>query len=199
VSRFSLNVLRGCENALVRTGFERVAAGLLTRRLSAAFAGSIGLNASRTGSGAIGVNPVVGVRWHAVEELLETLGYEGAGPWSNTIYTPLETLVQSHGELMWWYGEPADVAPVSEEIAEAVASCALPFMESQRRPETCLHFIEHDLPREQRAYRLPAALTVCQRTDDARKALERGLKLAGTRSNPWAVAYREFADRLTRL
>lgn len=189
-------IVPGCERALVEIGFRRVDRGLVVRELRAGFTGSIGLNvATRTAPGAVGVNPVVGVRWKSVEHLLEELGYAGTGA---TIYTPLETLVDGRPELMWWFESVEDVRPVAATIADAVASCGVPFMEAHADPEACLRFIERELPREQRAYRLPVAFLVVARPQDAEEALERGLKLAGARSNPWAVAYREFAAEVRK-
>ena len=95
------------------------------------------------------------VRWKSVEHLLEMLGYAGTGA---TIYTPLETLVEGRTELMWWFESPEDVAPVAATIADAVARGGMPFMEAHADPEECLGFIERELPREQRAYRLPVGV-----------------------------------------
>ncbi|BCY10387.1 hypothetical protein [Actinoplanes sp. L3-i22] len=177
-------VTDACARALACCGFTRRRRGFL---LQPEFGWlDLGLTGTRT---LVVAEPVVGVRHPAVEKILVA-----AAGWDE----PVACVRLSVGG-RWEFPAGADLTPIAEDLAEAVVVRGQPFIDRWARWPDLARELASLASDDVRDYLLPAAALA---DGDRRRAQalagDRVAQLAG-RQDAEAVAYREFARRLTRL
>lgn len=183
---------------LAGDGFRR-RRGVLVRDLDAeqGATGWLGLNrAVRRGDGVVHVNPVVGVRHHAVERLVDELHPdEEESRWTTpTISTPIGYLTADRAFAEWDFRGEDDLDRVASALADAVRTYGIPFMSRHRTLPAIAAALRSGLNPvpEQRSERLVATLHLAGDPEGARAATEALVALLGDRDDPAAGRAREF-------
>jgi hypothetical protein len=166
--------------------------------------GWLGVNtATRKPTGQARLHPVVGVRHQAVERMVADLcahRFHGYAPPS--VSCPLYYLVDP-ARLPHWVlvGDDSDEdRAVVDDVAEAVMRDGVAFMQSAADLPGLLSAIRagHGFP-QQNSYRVPVALFLEGRLDEARQAVSSELMALDGETWPAAQDFRAFAQRFDEL
>jgi hypothetical protein len=191
-------VLRSITNALKAEGF-RTSRGILLRPICPGFETFVGLNtATHRGDGFNGINPVIGLRDVAIEDLLTELHPvpgQHSGP---TLSTSLGYLTPERKYIEWLFGESESAA--ADQLLASIRKYGYPAMESLASHGTVLEALEKDQMTYNisRAYRLPVGLLIEGKKDSAIEVVHREMISIGDRNDEAAEQYRAFAESLER-
>jgi hypothetical protein len=178
--------------------FRRRKTGVFTRPLSDEALGWLGLNtAVARGDGALHVNPVVGVRYQPIEDLVAELTEDTVRGYSPpTICTPLGYLLPEGGYRTWTFVEGAGVRQQVQGLVAVIIDYGLPFMEENSTLRPLCATLERGQSgySGQAAYRLPVAYYLLGELDRAEEAVETHLSTLGARTDPAAEAYQRFGS-----
>ena len=151
MSNLRTEVDRAIERRLTSLGFEKARDGVFLREIAPNISAWIGIGlASRKRGGQVDADPMVGVRYEPVEELLPS-----GAPHDATVFRPLYELL-SDGDYMTWSFERENVDEQATALAEAVENAAVPFLESLASPEAVGEALETWAFADVRRRRLPA-------------------------------------------
>lgn len=160
-------------------------------------AGWLGLNSTLSNDG-IEINPVVGVQHEKLERLLIDLAQETYGVGlPATISSPLGYLKPEKRFEVWRFPLDEDLRATADEMVDAFARFGLPFVNSHRDVAAITEFLEstRTMTPWNVATRLPLALLLAGRPDEAERALGREVTRLGDRGDDAAKQYRHFAQR----
>lgn len=145
------------------------------------------------------INPVVGLRYHPVEQLVAELLGEPMG-FSATIARPVGYLTPSRSFLQMQVVAEVDAEPVAEELVALVNDYGLPFARCHADPDALTDAIVAggNVPNPDRARLLLPALHFLQgRKEVARASVAAGLAYFPDRcAGPAAAEYHRFAAGL---
>lgn len=184
------------EAALVDAGFKRRKAGLLTREFDGSVIGWLGLNTRSTTSslGIVLVNPVVGVRHQALEQLVA----EGDGrryhPYSPPTFSePLSVISPSVNANSFILHNNDGDDEVVRGLVDAVLGHGLRFMTALTNPLKLAAVMEPVYLRDQAAgYRYPPLLWLAGDRRGARRAVKAELRDLAHRTDVAADEQRAF-------
>ncbi|MGW6790817.1 hypothetical protein [Streptomyces chartreusis] len=146
------------------------------------------------------INPVVGLRYHPVEQLVAELLGEPMG-FSATIARPVGYLTPSRSFLQLQVAAEIDAEPVAEELVALVNDYGLPFARRHAYPDalTAAIVAGGNVPNPDRARLLLPALQFLQgRKEEALASVAAGLDHFPDRSaSPAGAEYHRFAAGLT--
>jgi hypothetical protein len=109
--------------------FKKRTDGIFTKELADGFIGWLGLNSAKHKLG-IEINPVVGIRYQALERVLSTiLQQKPHGYVPPTVAISLGYLMPEHRYRAWTFGHDAGDGAMSD-LMMAICDYGIPFMES---------------------------------------------------------------------
>jgi hypothetical protein len=188
------------EDRLAALGFKKRKPGILSSPISDDTIGWVGLNkAIRGRSGALDINPVVGVRNQRVEQLVAELvgdAFDDLIP--PTVAGNVGYLFPAHRYLVFTFSESGSNEEVADGLCDAVKAHGLPFMKKMvdlRNLVETMQTTRLGMP-EQLNYRIPVGLWLLNEADKAKAFVAAKLSEIGTRSDPAALRYKSFAARL---
>lgn len=187
-------------HGLEAVGFRKRAGQVFTIEVTDGVLGWLGLNrASRhRPPGEVEINPVVGVRHQAVEQIVAELRGEKFHPYQPpTVSTPLGYLMPGDRYRAWIITDDAE--EVAADLVAAVECYAMPFMKSSsdlaalcRRLDERMGF-DHQL-----VYRRPVAWFLSGDVDQASTLIEEAEADLGDRDDAAASELRQFAAAFRR-
>jgi hypothetical protein len=188
------------EPLLEAEGFKKRSGEIFTRQLAEGFIGWLGLNRAKQPEG-FELNPVVGVRCQELEYLLSTLLKERAHK-----YVP-PTVAISFGYVMPkrqycpWILRKDTVASVGVDMVAAIVRYGVPFMASTctLREIGILLGSPQFASAEHAAYRRPLVKWLLGDREGALRTCAFDGQKLGTRSDPAAEHFRQFARGLESL
>lgn len=191
-------VVRLISERLVERGYSRSKPNVFTRPTpTSGIVSWVGLNLAKR-RGVVEVNPMVGVRHGPVEALVAEL----CEATDDHVVPPTAALnvgyLTPHGryECFLFDGVRTDEI-VAHALVDKVDGVATTFASENERLEGLVQTLKtKPLMPEQTAYRLPVALLLMGKSEDARIAVDLKLREIGARSDPAAVRFRTFAERL---
>jgi len=190
-------VLRCVKGLLKEDGFHSGVHGILLRPIRPGFEMFLGLNtATHRGDGLVRINPVVGLRYDAVENLLtELTGHRWTGA---TFHISLGYLMPERRYIEWEFGT-ADPT-IAMALRDSIRTFGYPAVQSLAYPEAVIETLKKK--REKlfttlfREYELPVAYLLQGRKDLAIQELHCELDSIRERTDPAAMEYRLFAEKL---
>jgi hypothetical protein len=189
-------VLRCVTSLLKEDGFHRGVYGVLLRPVCPGFEMSVGLNtATHRDDGLVGINPVVGMRQDAVENLVSELtGHRSVA----TLSTSLGYLMPERRYIEWAFGT-ADLS-IAMSLRDSLRMFGYPAMESLSSSDAIIESLQkcRMTLNEDRRYRLPAAYLLQGKKDIAIQELHRELENIGERTVLAAAEFRRFAEKLEK-
>jgi hypothetical protein len=188
--------------AICSVGFRKRSGDIYTRRINNDTLGWIGLNrAIHSASGVLEINPVVGVRNQAVEQMVARMtGQKLHSYIPPTVSAHLGYLMDRKEYTPWFFGEDEDNASAVRKMVSAIRAHGLPFMEANATLDALCETIansRYGWP-EQLAYRLPLVYYLTGEVVKAKEVLDSHLEALGQRADPAAEEYRGFAVELRK-
>lgn len=191
-------VLDAAEFGLANLGFHRLGRGMFLKPLDDHFAGWLGLNCAHRGE-LLEINPVIGVRNHEVEQLIERLAGvplgKGKAP---TISTSLGYVTPQAKYTAWFFRDPHDVEAGIADLLDAVRLFGLRFIADYSALESLAEGLEN--PRlsdvDSRRFRLPVVRLLLHDVEGALSLTRHYLEELQSRSDDLANNYRRFAASL---
>jgi hypothetical protein len=188
------DVLRSVKSFLKEDGFYTSIHGVLLRPICPGFEMFVGLNtATHRGDGVIGINPVVGLRDSAVENLIaELAGHRG----SVTLSISLGYLMPERRYVEWEFGTADPVLAAS--LRDNIRMFGYPLIESLASRGAVADALKDNRMtfNESRAYRLPVVYFLQGKKDLLIQDLRNQLDAMHDRTDMAAMEYRIFAERL---
>lgn len=184
---------------LEHVGFRKRAGAIFTLELAAEVTGWLGLNhASRhRPTGQVEVNPVVGVRHQAVEQLIAELREDKSQEYTApTVSTPIGYVMPEHRYMSWEFGGQHGTVAGSDLIA-AIRNYGIPFMRSLTSLPALFDAVNKGFS-QCPEYHVPTLLEIMGRHDDAMIAMTRAIQELGDREDPAARQLRHFAVAFER-
>ncbi|MFI1991990.1 hypothetical protein [Actinoplanes sp. NPDC020271] len=177
-------VTDACARALACCGYTRRRHGILLQPRFGC------LDLRLTGTDALVVaDPVVGVRHEPVERILVT-----AAGWGEPV-----ACVRLPLGRRWKFPAGADLSAGVQELTEAVVVQGQPFIDRWAQWPALVRQIETLAPAETRQFLVPAVALADGDTDRALGVVRAEVARLAGRADGYAVAYRNFARRLSRL
>jgi hypothetical protein len=146
------------------------------------------------------INPVIGVRFQAVERLVaECRGEKFHSYVPPTISKPLGYLMPERTYKGWLLG-PGHSEQVAIDMVNAIASHGVAFMRSVGDLAELRRYLERGFAplEEQLAQRRPAAALLAGDVEQARALMDAAVTALGTRTNGAAAELRAFAEAFRR-
>jgi hypothetical protein len=187
------NLLAAVGTRLLPLGFRKRAGGIFTMELAGDVLGWLGLNrAFRAGEGRYEVNAVVGVRHQQVERVVAEFLDERPHPYRPpTISVALGYLMPDRRYEPWLFGQQG-LESTSDELATAIATYGLPFMQRNGALEAVARGLEQGLG-HYGEYQLPVALALLGEIERATQMLASSVDRLGDRDDERAKELRAFA------
>lgn len=184
----------------LQLGFKKRREGIYTKELADGFIGWIGMNSGGLSPG-VAINPVMGIRWQALErlcsELLNLKPHPYTGP---TISISLGYIMPEKTYIDWRFtGNPID-GPF-DELADAVATYAVPLMEQNCTAQKMSVLLETNpfFALDQDLKRRQVAKYMLGQPAEGLRICEERLKNLGLRQDMAAEQYRTFAANFSAL
>ncbi|MFF4654441.1 hypothetical protein [Streptomyces sp. NPDC001381] len=197
MSSLKREALAACRKALVELGF-RKRGGSLLRDDGEGASGWIGLNVATYGLPAsLGVNPVVGVRFDRLDEVMRALRDDLPKEPMPVISRPLGYLMPENSFRLWEFRQGRDVQSVAESMARAVSEYGEPFMKKYSEWVNFSRDLEAPglLMEHERAKVLPVVRALDGRVEVARGVVADELARISGMSDVYAQSYRAFAEK----
>lgn len=185
---------------LTEIGFQKHSGDVYTQPMAHNVIGWVGLNrAVRRTDDHLEINPVVGVRYEAVERLVAELcrtRYKQYIPPTASIH--LGYLTPERRYRPWLFSSDAAVGRLARDMVDAIVAYGLPFMKRNAMMENLAELLEGGAVghAEHLAYRVPAVRVLMNDVDGALQALDRAEAALGGRHDPAAESFRSYAARL---
>ena len=193
-------VERAINAALTEAGYTKAAgeAHIFLKSLTEDVKGWVSYLAQRAKTGEIEVTPTVGIRHERLHELIDRLE-----PARQPYAQPTATIIlgylmpQNSAAVVWRFDAETPTSEQAENLAEHVQRYGEPWMRERVSQEAIIEVVRADQRGSMPVHpgRLPAALLLAGRREDAREALDAELKKAEGRSDAAAENFRRFADR----
>ena len=186
---------------LAELGFKKRAGLVFTLDLAPAVLGWLGLNRAtqHRAPGEVEINPVVGVRFQEVEQVVAECRREKFHAYQPpTISSPLGYVMPEKCYKGWVFGRGGSEGAATD-MTRAISAYGIPFMRSVvnlaelRRWLELRSGFEHQL-----AYRRPVAALLAGDVERARGLLNEGLASIGTRTDLAATDFRTFGEAFRR-
>ena len=194
------DVMQACVTAMERVGFEKKsrAATFLTP-LGAEVFGWASHMVNHGQDGAVEITPKVGVRHEELHKLVDRLSGSPRNGGVATISVVLGYLMpQNSANVVWRFDRDTPTESQANDLAAAVIEFGRPYMLAHLSLEAIIDTLRSDTwygPK-----RIPAALVLLGRDDEAREYLASELAKRDERTDPRdveAAEYRLFAERLS--
>ena len=191
-------VMKLLEERLVANGYRKSKFGIFIKSGGAGLLMWLGLNRAKR-SGLVEINPVVGIRHQRVEGLVAELNGEKADqvvPATAAMNVGYLSRADRYQAFLFGEGRPDD--EVASELTNAVLSAGRHFLQENEDLTGLINTLSTSkkLNPEQTAYRLPVALFLAGRADEAVQALDAKLGQIAGRMDPAGTRYVTFAARL---
>jgi hypothetical protein len=182
--------------ALTEAGYQRAPGDSHTfvKPLADAVSGRVSYFIQRLGTGELEVSPTVSVRHERIHELIDRLqGRRGS------ITEPTATIIlgyltpENTANLVWRFDSETPMDELARNLVEHVVRYGEPWMREHASEERIIEAARAD--RKVLPERLPAALWLAGRPDDARAALDAERDEIGDRTDAAAENFRRFAER----
>jgi hypothetical protein len=186
---------------LTSLGYRKRRGNIYTFDLTEETIGWVGLNTvTHRGGGLMEINPVIGVRNQHLEKTLADIeGKKFDSYIPPTVCIHLGYLMPQNQYLPWYYEPGADDVATAQQMAASIEEYGKPFMLANSTLEALIETMAN--PRyvyeHQVTYRMPVALYLLGRTDEAREFLQSHLRELGDATHMYAEQYRAFADKFT--
>ena len=178
-------------------GFEKRAAKVMTKELSADVLGWLGLNTAtkHQKKGVVEINPVIGVRHQEVERVVAELRGEAFHAYQPpTVSTPLGYLMPESRYRGWVVDAEAADDPL-DDLVEALTTYAVPFMESAASMSRLCELLDEGLGHDhQVVYRRPVAWQLAGDSDRSIEAIDSAEADLGDRRDAAADELRAFVS-----
>ncbi|MEU3301231.1 hypothetical protein ABZ729_15595 [Streptomyces sp. NPDC006678] len=197
MSSLKEETLAACQSALAQLGFAKRKGALLQERGGQA-SGWIGLNLATHGlPRLLKVNPVVGVRFAHLEEILLTLSDDMPKRPAPVISKPLGYLMAEKSFRSWEFLEGGDSERVAEALAGAVREYGEPYIASYSDWDTFSRNVGDAgiLMEHERAKILPIVHVINGDREEGRRIIETELERVASSSDMYARSYRSFAEK----
>lgn len=186
----------GLQVRLEAVGFKKRAGQVFTMEVGDGVLGWLGLNRANRHRppGEVEINPVVGVRHQAVEQVVAELRGEKFHPYQPpTVSTPLGYLMPGERYRAWVLTTGAEHE--AADLVDAVEKYAVPFMTATSDLATLCQRLDERMGFDhQLVYRRPAARLLAGDSPRARELLEAAAADLGDRDDAAAAEFRRFAD-----
>lgn len=189
-------VQRAIAAALTDAGYQKIprAQSSFRKPLTTDVSGWVSYFSQRMPSGEIEVTPTVGVRHERMHELIDRLEERHSGSSEPTDAIILGYLMpQQTANLVWRFDLETPMDDQAQNLVEHVMRYGEPWMREHASAETIIEDMRAD--RRLHPARLPVALLLAGRAEEAREALDALLNEAGDRSDEVADDFRRFAER----
>jgi hypothetical protein len=151
MSDLRMRVDQAVERRLERLGFTKARDGVFLREISPGVSGWIGVGlASQKRGGEVDADPMVGVRYEPVEQLVPS-----SAPHDATVFRPLYELLPGSGYRTWSFSQDG-VEEQADALADTVEEAAVPFMDSLASPNAIKEALTSWAFADIRRRRLPA-------------------------------------------
>lgn len=184
--------------ALVSAGFRKRSGDVFTRAVAADVLGWLGLNrAVSRGDGLLEVNPVVGVRHQALERVVaELLGERFQEYVPPTVSVHLGYVMPEGRYRPWLFGGDAPVGDVAGEMAGAIVTYGMPFMDERASLSAVVTSMADGRAgiAEQLAFRRPVGYLLLGEPGRAREEVRASVDRLADRGDPAAQRFRGFAS-----
>ncbi len=197
------DVRREVQAPLQSLGFRKQAGGqVYTFELDADVVGWLGLNSAsaQRPPGAKEINPVVGVRHHRVEELVNELRSDDGQLYvTPTVSTPIGYIMPEKRYTYWLLNPDDGLEAEIRSLVDAVETYALPFFNAHRDLSSILQVAVSHVGSD-REYRVPVIAYLMGDVTTARREIDALLALVEDRDDLQATDLRLFAHKfLARL
>jgi hypothetical protein len=190
--------LVACHSALARLGYKKQRGGMLIRSLEGGVSGWIGLNLATQGLPLIvEVNPVVGVRFDALDEIMVSLRDDISKNPMPVVSKPLGYLMPEKRFRTWNFLRDGDHEEVAASLAEAVTAYGAPYIATYADWVKLVQSAASDgfLLEHERVKVLPVILMIDQKCEEARQIVETELDRVSDSDDMYAQSYRRFGER----
>jgi hypothetical protein len=194
------HVLAKIEEQLLIRGFTKQKYGIFVKQVSEDVQGSVGLNRA-IHSGTVEINMVIGITEKRIEaRIAELLGEKLVKPLPVTIAGNVGYLRKEEHYFAVFFDNEKNIEKKVLELMKAFDSWGWPFIEKNSRLSSMIETMmtSRVVVAEFIAYRLPIALDISGRRDEAITTINDRLKLIEARKDPAAERYRKFAVALLR-
>ncbi len=181
-------------------GFEKRKPEILTVPLSADVMGWVGLNKAIGHGENLEINVVMGVRHQGIESLLSDLLQEPFNTFSPpTLAGNIGYLSPGNRYVPFLFSSSRDVALIADELCNEVKTYGLDFA----RKVTDLSALVEAMQvarfgmSEQIGYRVPVGYLLLGESDKAIWFINQKIDEIGSRTDPAALRYKNFAERIT--
>lgn len=194
-------IIKAVVPLLAKNGFRKRAGDVFTLDVAPGVLGWLGLNrATRHGAPTeVEVNPVVGVRFQNVEQLVaECRGEKFHAYLPPTISVAIGYLMPERSYRSWTLGpDCSDMSAIA--MVAAIVDYGIPFMRSNSNIAVLRQRLEANCGFEhQLIYRRPAAALLAGDIEQARVLLDSSLAIISDHADLAATAFREFAETFRR-
>jgi hypothetical protein len=189
-------VERAIATALREAGYQKPPGdrGVFVKQLTDDVRGRVGYFIQRLRTGELEVTPTVGVRHERIHDLIDGLEERKGSRTEPTATIILGYLLpQKDPNLVWRFDRETSADDVAAGLVEHVVRFGEPWMRERVSQESIIEEVRAD--RRVNPERLPAALLLAGRPDEARAALEAELNEARGRTDAAAQNFRRFAER----
>lgn len=190
----------GLQRRLEAVGFKKRAGQVFTMEVGDGVLGWLGLNRAtrHRPPGEVEINPVVGVRHQAVEQLVAELRGEKFHAYQPpTVSTPLGYLMPGERYRAWVL--TAGTEHEAADLVEAVEKYAVPFMTATSDLASLCQRLDDRMGFDhQLVYRRPAARLLAGDPDGAKSLLDDAEAELGARDDAAAVELRRYVDAFRR-
>ncbi|MFJ3932720.1 MULTISPECIES: hypothetical protein [unclassified Streptomyces] len=197
MSSLKEETLAACQSALAQLGFEKRKGALLQERGGQA-SGWIGLNLATHGlPRLLKVNPVVGVRFSHLEEILLSLSDDMPKSPAPVISKPLGYLMPEKSFRSWEFLEGGDIERVAESIAGAVREYGEPFIAAYSDWDAFSRSVGDAgiLMEHERAKILPIVYVINGDSEEGQRIIDAELERVASSTDMYAQSYRNFAEK----
>lgn len=154
---------------------------------------------SEVEGGVVEISPKIGVRHEplhaAVDRLLKRAG--GTEPSVSKLLGYL--MPQQSANLVWRFESAELVDAQADDLVAAIVTVGRPYMAAHSTLEALIDSLREAVPWEYSQVRIPVALALLGRRDEADEFVGAELAKVGSRTDPAAESFREFAHRFEEI
>lgn len=187
------DVLDAVRIAMTDVGFETVGGNdVYARPIGDQVLGWVGLTTEVEG-GVVEIAPKVGVRHERVHEIVDALRNRSSDG-TPTVSTLLGYLMpQKSANVVWRFDDQDNFERQARDLVDAIETHGRPYIDANVDLETVVETLRGAVPWEYSQVRIPVALALLGRDDEARSFITDELANLGDREDPAAEAFRDFA------
>jgi hypothetical protein len=198
MSNLKKEALAACTAGLRELGFTKHDGKLILDRGDGA-SGWLGLNlATYALPASLMVNPVVGVRFAPIEDIMLTIRDDIPQTPMPIVSKPLGYLMPERTFRTWEFQRDGNIEQVTASLVTAVKQYGIPYIDTYTDWQVFCHSLELPgflLPHE-KAKVIPVVLALNRQLDRAREVVRSELTAVADSDDVYARSYREFAEKL---